>query len=67
MTSEFTLTAESCRVVFGGGKGRLLSAYNVRGISLKNCAATFEDDRKLDDVTHTRGCSDVDTTGIASH
>jgi len=64
--AEFTLAAEGCRFVLGGGKGRLLSAYNVRGISLADCAAVFEDDRKLDDVIHTRGCTEVDTTGIAS-
>jgi len=65
--NEFTLAAEGCRFVLGGDKGRLLSAYNVRGISLKNCTAVFEDDRKLDDVIRTRGCTDVDTTGIAVH
>lgn len=62
--NKFTLDVTGCRFVVGGKQGRLLSAHNIKGISLRDSLVAIEDDRALESLIETRNCSEVDVTGV---
>lgn len=62
--SRFTLDVRECRFVAGGNQGRLLSAYNVRGVSFRDSSVVIEDGRTLESLILTRNCSAVDLAGV---
>jgi hypothetical protein len=58
--SLFTLAAEGCQFVVGGHQGRVLSAFNITGLSLRDSTVVIEDGRTLESLLFVRGCRDVD-------
>lgn len=51
--------AERCRITMGGNRGHVISAFNQRGIHLRDVAITVEDERTRANLIRLRECSDV--------